>query len=118
MAEFPPFDRFYLGMWAEDLKYHFPFLEEGRNSHPYQIFYYIWKLSYLFGVKYCHHSIQFESLVADPDREIANLFRVVGAKPVDLPSLQAIIVAPPLGKWREYAEARGLRTRSPGATKS
>ena len=87
-ADFPPFDRFYLGMWAQDLKYHFPFLEEGRNSHPYQIFYYIWKLSYLFGVKYCDYSIQFESLVTDPDAEIANLFRVVGAEPVDLPALR------------------------------
>jgi len=104
-VDFPPFDRFYLGMWAQDLKYYFPFLEEGQNSHPYQIFYYIWKLSYLFGVKYCDYSIQFESLVADPDAEIANLFRVVGAKPVDLPALRGIVVAPPLGKWCEYAEA-------------
>ena len=104
-ADFPPFDRFYLGMWAQDLKYDFPFLEEGQNSHPYQIFYYIWKLSYLFGVKYCDHSIQFESLIADPDGEIANLFRVVGVESVDLSSLRAIVAAPPLGKWREYAEA-------------
>jgi len=104
-ADFPPFDRFYLGMWAQNLKYHFPFLEEARNSRPYQLFYYVWKHSYLFGVKYCDYSIQFESLVADPDAEIANVFRVVGAEPVDLPALRGIVVAPPFGKWRQYAEA-------------
>ena len=36
IAEFPPFDKFYLRMWAEDLKYHFPFLDEKCNRHPYQ----------------------------------------------------------------------------------
>ena len=49
MADFPACDHFYLGTWAEDLKYHFPFLDEKSNRHPYQVFYYIWKLSYLFG---------------------------------------------------------------------
>ena len=104
IAEFPPFDRFYLGMWAQDLKYHFPFLEEARNSHPYQLFYYIWKLSYLFGVKYCHHSVQFESLIADPDREIARLFRVVDVEPIDRRALKRLVVTPDLGRWRAYAD--------------
>jgi hypothetical protein len=105
VSDFAPFDRFYLQMWTEDLKYHFPFVDVRRNSHPYQVFYYIWKLSYLFGVKYCDHSIAFESLVSEPELETRKLFRVTGAKPADPASLRAIVSAPPLGKWREYAEA-------------
>jgi hypothetical protein len=104
IADFHPFDKFYLRMWAEDLKYHFPFLDEKCNRHPYQILYYIWKLSYLFGVKYCDHSIPFEALLVDPDEQLRQLFRVVDAEPVHLQALKATIVGPPLGKWREYAD--------------
>lgn len=105
LSDFAPFDRFYLQMWAEDLKYHFPFLDVRRNSHPYQVFYYLWKLSYLFGLKYCDHSVRFESLIAEPEVEIRELFRVAGAEPADPAALRAVVSAPPLGKWREYAEA-------------
>jgi hypothetical protein len=104
VADFPPFDKFYLRMWAQDLKYHFPFLDEKRCRHPYQIFYYIWKLSYLFGVKHCDYSIQFEALVGDPDEEIAKLFDTVGARPVDPKALRTIVTRPPVYRWHEYAD--------------
>jgi hypothetical protein len=104
LTDFPPFDRFYLRMWAEDLKYHFPFLDEKCNQHPYQIFYYIWKLSYLFSAKYCDHSMMFEAILEDPDAQLKTLFRVVEAEPVDLLALKATIVEPPLSRWREYAD--------------
>jgi hypothetical protein len=104
VADFASFDKFYLRMWAEDLKYSFPFLEESRNQHPYQILYYIWKLSYLFGVKYCDHSVSFEALVDDPDDELEKLFQAVDAEPMDFPALKATIVVPPRGRWREYAD--------------
>jgi Sulfotransferase family len=103
-AEFPAFDKFYLQMWAADLKYHFPFLDEKRNQHPYQIFYYIWKLSYLFGMKYCDHSIQFEALIDEPGEEIAKLFDAVGARVNDPQALKAVVTRPPIGRWREYAD--------------
>jgi hypothetical protein len=109
MAGFPRFDRFYLSMWAEDLKYHFPFLDESRIRHPYQMFYYIWKLSYLFGVKYCDYSVRFEALVEDPSEEIAGLFEAVGAGGVDVGSLKGLIDAPPVGRWREYADDSWFR---------
>ena len=104
MAEFAPFDRFYLRMWAEDLKYHFPFLEEERIRHPYQVHYYLWRLSYLFGATYCDHSLVFESLVDDSDEELPKLFRAVDAEPVDLQVLKSLIIEPPRGRWREYAD--------------
>jgi hypothetical protein len=104
MAHFAPYDHFYLRMWAEDLRYHFPFLEEQRNRHPYQIFYYIWKLSYLFGVTYCDHSVLFESLLDDPYVELGKLFQAVGTVPVDLQALKGLIVEPARGRWRGYAD--------------
>ncbi len=104
MAEFPPYDRFYLRMWAEDLKYSFPFLAEKRNQHPYQLHYFIWKLSYLFGLKYCDHSIPFEAIRDDAHAQLRTLFQVVGAGPVDLEKLKAIVVEPMSVRWREYAD--------------
>ena len=104
MAEFRPFDKFYLCTWAEDLKYHFPFLEERRIEHGYRLYYFIWKLSYLFGRKYCDRSVQFERLVQCPDEEIPALFRAVGVESIHLESLKRLLVIPPLGRWREYAD--------------
>jgi Sulfotransferase family len=103
-ADFPRFDRFYLRMWADDLKYHFPFLDERRNRHPYQLFYYIWKLSYIFGVRYCHHSIQLERLINDPHEEISRLFRLLGVEYVDPQIFQALVVRPKPTRWRNYAD--------------
>jgi hypothetical protein len=104
MEDFRPYDKFYLSNWAEDLKYHFPFLDGRRIDHPYQLYYFIWNLSYLFARKYCDHSVQFESLVRRPDEEIPGLFRAVGVESVDLESLKKVLVAPSLGRWREYAD--------------
>jgi hypothetical protein len=104
MAAFPPFDKFYLRPWAEDLKYHFPFLDERCIDHPYQLYYFIWKLSYIVGRKYCDHSIQFEQLVISPESTVAELFDSLGADSIDAQALKRIIVAPALGRWRSYAD--------------
>jgi hypothetical protein len=104
LADYPRFDKFYLRMWADDLKYHFPFLDDRWNRHPYQRFYYIWKLSYLFGVRYCDHSIQFERLVGDPHGEISTLFRLLNVEDVDLDVLQKLVVRPDAVRWRTYAD--------------
>jgi hypothetical protein len=109
VRDFVRHDRFYLLMWAEDLKYHFPFLDPKQATHPYQLFYYIWKLSYLFGRKYAHHSLAFEDLVRDPDAELHKLFRVLDIEVDSLEWLKALIVGPPLGKWKEYADEGWFR---------
>lgn len=93
IADFGPFDNFYLRLWARDLKYHFPFLDEKYNQHPYQVHYYLWKLSYVFGVKYCDYSIPFEAILEDPDEQLSKLFRVVDAEAVNQQALKATIVA-------------------------
>jgi hypothetical protein len=101
-AGFARHDGFYLLSWARDLRYQFPFLDE-REAHPYQLFYYLWKLSYLFGRRYAHHSVCFEQLVEDPGGGLRSLFAAVGVEGYDLERLKGLIVKPALGKWREYA---------------
>ncbi|WP_231749952.1 sulfotransferase [Tautonia plasticadhaerens] len=105
MADFIPFDKFYLGTWAADLKYRFPFLEERSDAHPYRIFYYIWILSYIFGEHFCHYSIQFERFMGRPEEQLIELFDRVGIIGADLAALRLLIEPPVLGKWRQYAEA-------------
>ena len=105
MQDFPPHDKFYLCMWAQDLKYHFPFLDESLISHPYALFYYIWKISYLFGLGYADFSIAFEDILADPEGQIT---RLLGACRVqqnyDIKKLESLIESPPVGKWKSYAD--------------
>jgi hypothetical protein len=113
-ADFAPHDKFYLRAWAADLKYHFPFLDERAAEHPYQLFYYIWKLSYLFGRKYAHHSLAFERLVADPAAELTRLFGVLDVAHYDLGRLRPLVVAPALGKWKEYADDAWFRRHEEG----
>jgi hypothetical protein len=104
MADFAAHDRFYLRSWAADLRHHFPFLDEDRIGHPYQMFYLIWLLSYLFGRAYCDHSVGFEDLVSKPREEVGALFRAAGVEHFDVEALCRLVDAPPLGKWRAYAD--------------
>lgn len=102
--DFRAHDRFYLLNWCRDLRYHFPFLDESSSAHPYELFYYLWKLSYLFGLRYAHHSLAFERLVGDPDGELGRLFGALGVRPGSPEKLKALMVPPALGKWKEYAD--------------
>ncbi len=49
VREFASHDRFYLLNWARDLSYDFPFLHPDNAEHPYELFYLLWRLSYVFG---------------------------------------------------------------------
>jgi len=109
MADFARHDHFYLLRWARDLSYQFPFLDADAIEHPYQLHYYLWKLSYLFGRAYADYSLAFESLVQRPDAELPKLLTAVQAGGVDVARLIALIVTPPLGKWKEYAEDAWFR---------
>jgi hypothetical protein len=103
--EFRSRDGFYLLPWARDLRDHFPFLDERAVEHPYQLFYYIWKLSYLFGRRYADHSLSMEGLVTNPEAELLALFGVLKIDPEaqDLAKLRGLIAKPEMGKWRKYA---------------
>ena len=104
MEEFAVHDKFYLRMWARDLKYHFPFLDEGFASHPYQLFYYIWKLSYLFGRAFAHYSVAFEDILKDPDEQLSRLLKVSRVQQYDINKLKSLIERPLVEKWKSYAE--------------
>lgn len=97
-------DRFYLRCWARDLKLHFPFLAEDRISHPYQLSYFLWKLSYLFGVQFADCSIAFEELVLEPRKCLGKVFDVIHAEPAGLDVCESLIANPHIGKWQEYAD--------------
>lgn len=111
LAAFEPHDHFYLMIWAKDLKYHFPFLDEREVSHPYELFYYLWKLSYLFGVRYSDYSLSFESLVTDFDSELPALLKAMDIQDYDLAKLRALVVRPDLGKWTAYAGDEWFKER-------
>ncbi len=103
-ADYAPHDHFYLCNWARDLRYHFPFLEEGQLTHPYELFYLIWKLSYLFGRKYAHLSLAYEDLVCNPDEQLSAMLNALDIRNYDLERLKAMVVRPEEEKWRRYAE--------------
>jgi hypothetical protein len=70
VASFDQHDHFFVRDWVADLRYHFPFLEWAGITHPYEMFYYLWKLSYLYGVTFADHTLTFEDLVMDPDNTL------------------------------------------------
>ena len=109
MADFAAADRFYTLRWARDLKYRFPFLDERSVEHPYQLHYFLWNLSYLYGRSYSDCSLSFEELVTHPE---ATLFRVLDTCAIDAAHVEplcSLINPPPLGKWKTYADDAWFR---------
>jgi len=96
--------------WAKDLQYHFPFLNEDVISHPYQMFYYIWKLSYIFGVRYADYSLSFENLVSDTEQKLIELFRVLNIEKYGLERLKSLVERPPTERWKDYADDAWFRS--------
>ena len=97
-------DEFYLRPWVNDLVQHFPFLDEAASEHPYQLFYYLWRLSYAFGKADADVSIAFEDLVTRPRETLRHLFVQVDLPSEHLPGCMKVIETPRLGRWRGYAD--------------
>ena len=104
MEQFVPYDGFYLRMWAQDLKYRFPFLDEDLVRHPYELFYYLWKLSFLFGKTYADFSVCFENLIENSSETLIPLFEKLNIDINHVASVEKLIVKPRVGKWKKYAE--------------
>jgi hypothetical protein len=104
MADFAEVDGFYLLNWARDLKYHFPFLDEQAIEHPYQLHYYLWKLSYVYGRSWSDISVGFEELTTNPERALFQLFEACEIPVPFIEDLLPLIEPPPFGKWKKYAE--------------
>jgi Sulfotransferase family len=103
LSDFAAADRFYLRTWVNDLKYHFPFLAD-ESLHPYRHFYWLWKLSYLYGVNYANDSLCFEDLVTHPQRELPRLFDRLGIEVQAWSAIESVVAPPEIGKWRKYAD--------------
>jgi hypothetical protein len=109
MEDFAPHDKFYLRSWARDLHYHFPFLAEQRIDHPYQMFYFLWKLSYLWGVNFSHYSIAFEKLIDHYESVLKDMLGFVGIYTYDMDILHSLKSKPDMGKWCKYADDAWFR---------
>lgn len=102
--EFGAHDEYYLLAWARDLAYNFPFLDPRTATHPYELFYYLWRLSLTFGFAYADASFSFERLCDRPDEELPQVMRAAGIDEYPLAGLTALISRrTPDGRWREYA---------------
>ena len=104
IEQFARHDKFYLRIWAQDLQYHFPFLDEYTVTHPYELFYYIWKLSFIFGTTYADFSVCFEHLIEKPSTVLTPLFEKLQFGLDNIAKAEKLIVQPDLGKWKKYAD--------------
>lgn len=97
-------DAFYLDVWCRDLAKHYPVLDKRNTPHPYQRFYYLWKLSYLHGLAFSDLNLSFENLTTTPKQVITNVFDTLNMNTQDLDALVDVIKAPPPERWRKYAD--------------
>jgi hypothetical protein len=93
-----------LDIWCKDLAQHYPVLDIRHTPHPYQRFYYLWKLSYLHGLKFADQSISFEDLTEQPAEQIQQTFSLLGIEDADITSLCQVIKAPAKDRWKDYAD--------------
>jgi hypothetical protein len=103
VAAFGKYAAYYLVGWASDLATHFPMLAPEPSRHPYELFYLIWRLSYMFGRRFAGHSVCFERLLAEPDNELAALLDYVRLS-ANIDQLKTLLSPPEVGKWRSYAD--------------
>jgi hypothetical protein len=111
VQQFVALDRYYLINWATDLAHIFPFVQPFAAEHPYDVFYMIWKLSFAFGRTYAHHSVGFEALASDTDREIERLMSACGIVAYDAAALRTLVVPNAPGKWKAWASDDWFRER-------
>lgn len=102
LEDFRNHDGFYLNSWVHDLKYWFPFLDD-QEAHPYRHFYFIWRLSQLFGARYSNLSIRFEDLVLNRRETLARVFKVLDYHIEDWRLMDSLIKPPVMEKWKRYA---------------
>ena len=95
-------DHFYLKMWARALHYHFPFIKEPPEQHPYETFYVIWKLSYLYGLKHADYSVKFEELAEDPQSKLSEVFSTLNISSVLVDQAAKVVQKQLSSKWKNY----------------
>ena len=106
LSEFAARDGFYLLSWARDLRHTFPFLSLDGDTFAYELYYQVWKLSYLFGQHYAELSVRFEDLIADPRANIGRILETAGMAEVDVEPLIPLVSPVRTGKWRECGDSQ------------
>lgn len=109
--EFRGKDGYYLWRWANDLQYHFPFLEDSLSRHAYEMFYLVWRLSYLYGITYAGYSLCFERLTSEPSSELVKLLRFLEFDESHVQSLYQLVDKPRTDQWQKYADEGWFRER-------
>ncbi|WP_420933460.1 sulfotransferase [Alteromonas sp. A081] len=99
-------DKFYLDTWCRDLEKAYPMLNSSSNSHPYNRFYTLWKLSFNHGRTYSDYSICFEDLIRDTYKTWANLTDFLDLALTEEQYLQctSVVESVELEKWKKYAD--------------
>jgi len=100
LRDFESIDGFYLLAWGRDLRHFLPFLATDPDSHPYELFYQIWKLSYLFGSIHADLSFSFEELVTGPEQVLRWLLAALRFREPDFSELACLVSSMETGKWR------------------
>lgn len=98
-------DFYWLLPWARDLAAQFPFLDPRVETHPYRLFYMIWRLSHAAGVAHADVSIRYESLVAAPAATMRAALDASAWPGVDVAPLTAIVGAATPSRWAAWAPA-------------
>lgn len=101
--EFRPYDRFYLTVWARDLRREFPIIDRAATMNAYATFYLIWRLSYACGQEAADHSLSYESLVAQPEETFGDLLRALGAATDGVAAAVAPVGELPEPRWSGWA---------------
>jgi len=97
-------DNFYLDIWCNDLAKFFPFLSPNKTKHPYQRFYYLWKLSYLYGRHYADLSMAYEDFCNNPKQHLTEMNKVLNWKSLEEEQLLTLIKSPNQDTWKKYAD--------------
>lgn len=98
-------DAFYLDVWCKDLVKQFPFLSKSITPHPYMRFYYLWKLSLIYGINYCDLSFSLESFVSNPRSHLEEIKELLDWKTFDVSKSVDVIQHIETNKWESYADS-------------
>jgi hypothetical protein len=97
-------DFFYLRRWGRDLRYIFPFLEEDRLRHLYELFYLIWRLSYNHGLTYADYSVSMEDLSSKTEACLSEIFSLAAIDNKHISPGLSKVKNTQAQKWQSYAE--------------
>lgn len=97
-------DFFYLRRWGRDLRYIFPFLDENRLTHLYELFYLLWRLSYNHGLTYADYSVAMEDLSKNTEASLSKVFSLAGIDQEFIKQALDKVKNTPAQKWQNYAE--------------